>query len=91
MLCKACIMTVANRNWYLCFRMDDILPGPVSQAVIVDNSYHVSSDVWEGVERGPIECMSSNRSLGNWVLSDAQKEILHMVGFGVFANPAIVL
>ncbi|XP_017239762.1 protein MAIN-LIKE 1-like [Daucus carota subsp. sativus] len=71
--------------------MDDILSGPVSQAVIVDNSYHVSSDVWEGVERGPIECKASNRSLRNLVLSDAQKEILHMVGFSVFANPAIVL
>nr|XP_017256347.1 PREDICTED: serine/threonine-protein phosphatase 7 long form homolog [Daucus carota subsp. sativus] len=35
--------------------------------------------------------MASNRALRNWVLSDAQKEILHMVGFGVFANPAIVL
>ncbi|KAL1818398.1 hypothetical protein ACET3Z_013268 [Daucus carota] len=71
--------------------MDDILPGPVSGAVIVDNSYHVSSDVWNGVERGPLECMSSNRSLRHWVLSDAQREILHMVGFGVFANPGIVL
>ncbi|XP_063948066.1 protein MAIN-LIKE 1-like [Daucus carota subsp. sativus] len=71
--------------------MDDILSGPVSGAVIVDNSYHVSSDVWNGVERGPLECMSSNRSLRHWVLSDAQREILHMVGFGVFANLGIVL
>ena len=67
------------------------MPGLVSQSVIVDNSYHVSSDVWEGVERGPMECISGNRSVRSWVLSDAQKEILHLVGFGVFANPGVVL
>ena len=75
----------------MCFRIDDILPGHVSQVVIVDNSYPVSSEVWNGVERGPMECICGNRSMRSWVLSDAQKEILHLVGFGVFCNPRVVV
>lgn len=71
--------------------MDDILPGPVIQIVIFDNSYHLSSDVWEGVERGPVECICSNRAMRSWVFSDAQKEILHYIGFGMLANPGVVL
>ena len=73
------------------FRMEDILPGPVSQEVILDNSYHVSADVWDGVDRGPLECICGNRSMRSWFLSDAQKEILHAIGFGVFANPKLIL
>ena len=61
------------------FRMEDILPGPVSQEVILDNSYHVSADVWDGVDRGPLECICGNRSMRSWFLSDAQKEILHAI------------
>ncbi|KAL1818497.1 hypothetical protein ACET3Z_013366 [Daucus carota] len=72
-------------------RMDDMLPGPVSQAVILDNSYHVNSEVWDGVERGPLECNCGNRGMRSWILSNAQKDILHSIGFGVFANPGGVL
>ncbi|KAK1383330.1 hypothetical protein POM88_021065 [Heracleum sosnowskyi] len=32
-------------------RLDDILPGPISQMVIFDNAYHVSQEVWDGVDR----------------------------------------
>ncbi|XP_063936184.1 protein MAIN-LIKE 1-like [Daucus carota subsp. sativus] len=71
--------------------MEDILPGPVSQEVILDNSYHVSDAVWAGVDRGPLECFCGNRSMRSWFLSDAQKEILHAIGFGVFANPRLIL
>ncbi|KAL1811737.1 hypothetical protein ACET3Z_021802 [Daucus carota] len=60
--------------------MEDILPGPVSQEVILDNSYHVSDAVWAGVDRGPLECFCGNRSMRSWFLSDAQKEILHAIG-----------
>ncbi|XP_074337281.1 protein FAR1-RELATED SEQUENCE 5-like [Apium graveolens] len=72
-------------------RMDNILPGPVSQDIIFDNSYHVSLDVWEGHERSPLECYCGNRNMRMWVLSDAQKDLLHSIGFGVFANPGVVL
>ena len=68
-----------------------MLPGPVSQAVILDNSYHVNSEVWDGVERGPLECNCGNRGMRSWILSNAQKDILHSIGFGVFANPGVVL
>nr|XP_017217396.1 PREDICTED: uncharacterized protein LOC108194972 [Daucus carota subsp. sativus] len=71
--------------------MEDILPGPLSQEVILDNSYHVSAAVWAGVDRGPLECFCGNRSMRSWFLSDAQKEILHAIGFGVFANPRLIL
>uniref|UniRef100_A0A175YEX3 Apoptosis-antagonizing transcription factor C-terminal domain-containing protein n=1 Tax=Daucus carota subsp. sativus TaxID=79200 RepID=A0A175YEX3_DAUCS len=43
-------------------QMEDILPGPISQVVILDNSYHVSTDVWEGVDRGPLECICGDHS-----------------------------
>ena len=71
--------------------MGNILPGSISQGVILDNSYHVSADVWDGVHRGPLKCIYDNRSMRNWFLSDAQKEILHAIGFGVFANPGVIL
>ncbi|KAK1403562.1 hypothetical protein POM88_003167 [Heracleum sosnowskyi] len=34
-------------------RLEDILPGPISQTVIFDNAYHVSQEVWDGVDRDP--------------------------------------
>ena len=71
--------------------MDNILPGPVSNAIIFDNSYHVSEEVWDGRDRGPLECFCGNRNMRLWVLSNAQKRLLHRIGFGVFANPTIVL
>nr|XP_017256075.1 PREDICTED: serine/threonine-protein phosphatase 7 long form homolog [Daucus carota subsp. sativus] len=66
--------------------MEDILPGPSSRVVITDNAYHVSDNVWRGTDRGPLECFGASRLLHIWVLSEAQKELLHAVGFGLFAN-----
>ncbi|XP_063936210.1 protein MAIN-LIKE 1-like [Daucus carota subsp. sativus] len=66
--------------------MEDILPGPSSRVVITDNAYHVSDNVWRGTDRGPLECFGASRLLHVWVLSEAQKELLHAVGFGLFAN-----
>ncbi|KAL1823710.1 hypothetical protein ACET3Z_010488 [Daucus carota] len=81
-----------NRVLLLRFiKLEDILPGPVSQTVILDKTYHVSSDVWDAVDRGPLECICGNRSMRRWFLSDAQKKILHAIGFGVFANPGVIL
>ncbi|KAK1386419.1 hypothetical protein POM88_014597 [Heracleum sosnowskyi] len=72
-------------------RLEDILPGPISQTVIFDNAYHVSQEVWDGVDRGTLECYSGNRLMRSWFLNDAQKEILDMTGFGLFANNDVVL
>ena len=69
--------------------MEDILLGPIIQAVILDNSYHVKIDVYEGVDRGNLECICGNRAMRYCFLSDAQMEILHAIG--VFANPGVVL
>lgn len=71
--------------------MDDILPGPFSHTVIFDNEYHVSEDVWEGNDRGTLQCFCGSRLMRTWKLLDAQKEILQKIGFGVFANPDVVL
>ncbi|XP_063936158.1 protein MAIN-LIKE 1-like [Daucus carota subsp. sativus] len=66
--------------------MKEILPGPSSRVLITDNAYHVSDNVWRGIDRGPIECFGASRLLHVWVLSNAQKELLHDVGFGLFAD-----
>ena len=71
--------------------MEEILPGPVQRTVLFDNSYHISEDVWGGVERGPLGCFCGSWLLRSWKLSEAQKELLHAVGFGLFANNNVML
>lgn len=71
--------------------MDDMLSGPFNQIVIFDNEYHVSEYVWKKCDRGTLQCFCCNRLIRNWKLSDAHNELLHDIGFGLFANTNIVI
>lgn len=67
--------------------LDDIQP----PAIMWDNQYHVSDDVWDGDGRESLETYCGNMQIANWKLRRSQRELLHMVGFGVFANQEVVL
>ncbi|KAL8122926.1 hypothetical protein AgCh_011058 [Apium graveolens] len=69
----------------------NMLSGPNAHNVIWDNRYHVSEDVWDGAGRDELQSYSGNKSLHLWKLRRPQRELLHMLGFGIFADPAVVL
>lgn len=69
----------------------DTLPGPSRANIIWDNRYHVSEDVWDGSGREELDCICGNRAMRDWKLRRPQRELLHMMGFGIFTNPHVVL
>ena len=69
----------------------DMLPGPNRTNIIWDNRYHVSEDVWDGTGREELVCYCGNKSMKEWKLRRSQRELLHVLGFGVFANSHVVL
>ncbi|KAL8125379.1 hypothetical protein AgCh_012895 [Apium graveolens] len=68
-----------------------MLSGSNAHNVIWDNRYHVSEDVWDGAGRDELQSYSGNKSLHLWKLRRPQRELLHMLGFGIFADPVVVL
>ena len=69
----------------------NMLSGPNAHNIIWDNRYHVSEDVWDGAGRDELQSYSGNKSLHLWKLRRPQRELLHMLGFGIFADPVVVL
>ena len=47
--------------------------------------------MWGGVGREELETYCGNRNMRDWKLRRPQRELLHMVWFGIFANPHVVL
>lgn len=47
--------------------------------------------MWDGGGRDELESICGNMSMQKWKLRRAQRELLHVLGFGIFANPHVVL
>ncbi|KAL8461860.1 hypothetical protein ACS0TY_033090 [Phlomoides rotata] len=57
-------------------------PGPDDDSVLYDQDEHVSSAVWEGQERGILNCNERTSKLGQWLLTQRQIELVEKAGFG---------
>ncbi|XVE78349.1 hypothetical protein DITRI_Ditri13aG0137800 [Diplodiscus trichospermus] len=67
-------------------------PGPLDRSVLYDQGKHVSSDVWDGKERGALRCHEHTTKLGEWILTPEQIVLVEKAGFGYLRKmPAIGL
>lgn len=59
-------------------------PGPIDPYVLYDQEDHVSSAVWEGLERGALRCHEHTSKLEEWRLTPKQIELIEKAGFKYF-------
>ncbi|KAJ4824796.1 hypothetical protein Tsubulata_022786 [Turnera subulata] len=59
-------------------------PGPIDPYVLYDQEDHVSSAVWEGLERGALRCHEHTSKLEEWRLTPKQIELVEKAGFKYF-------
>ncbi|KAL8467610.1 hypothetical protein ACS0TY_031016 [Phlomoides rotata] len=61
---------------------DPTKPGPIDHSVLYEQDDHVSSDVWEGQERGALKCPELTSKLDQWLLTEQQIKLVEKAGFG---------
>lgn len=71
--------------------MSDELCGPVDPSVLCDQDVHISTDIWNGIHRDKLQIRQSTSLLGQWRLKPYQVHLLTQWGFGIFANPRVVM
>lgn len=59
-------------------------PGPFDPSVLYDQDEHISSAVWEGLERGALRCHEHTSKLEEWKLTGKQLELVEKAGFKYF-------
>ncbi|KAL8460025.1 hypothetical protein ACS0TY_031806 [Phlomoides rotata] len=78
MECVNCLCCV-NSAAYI---TDPTKPGPIDHSVLYEQDDHVSSDVWEGQERGALKCPELTSKLDQWLLTEQQIKLVEKAGFG---------
>ncbi|KAJ6700742.1 PROTEIN MAIN-LIKE 2 [Salix koriyanagi] len=59
-------------------------PGPHDPSVLYEQDEHISSAVWEGLERGALRCHEHTSKLEEWKLTGKQLELVEKAGFKYF-------
>ncbi|XP_022993448.1 protein MAIN-LIKE 2-like isoform X1 [Cucurbita maxima] len=67
-------------------------PGPDDPLILKEQDNHISSDIWDGKERGVLRCLEHTSILERWKLTGKQIELVEKAGFGYLRlMPAVTL